>query len=73
MRKEAFIKAVGEGLLFRLDKFEVTLEPNEIAKLLATHWESEDVLRWSIYAFPPEPNFALEEINIGKCNIPFVV
>lgn len=56
-RKEAFIKAVGEGLSFPLDKFEVSLEPTKPAKLLATHWKSEEVFKWSIYALPPEPNF----------------
>lgn len=56
-RKEAFIKAVGEGLSFPLDKFEVSLEPNKPAKLLATHWQPKDVLSWSVYAFSPEKNF----------------
>jgi 4'-phosphopantetheinyl transferase len=56
-RKEAFIKAVGEGLSFPLDKFEVSLEPNKSAKLLATYWQPEDVSKWSIYSLFPEPNF----------------
>ena len=56
-RKEAFIKAVGEGLSFPLDKFEVSLEPNKPAKLLATNWQPKDVAKWSIYSLSPEPNF----------------
>ncbi|HTF28372.1 MAG TPA: 4'-phosphopantetheinyl transferase superfamily protein, partial [Flavitalea sp.] len=56
-RKEAFIKAVGEGLSFPLDKFEVSLEPGKPAKLLATHWEPAAVSKWSMYSMSPEPNF----------------
>jgi 4'-phosphopantetheinyl transferase len=56
-RKEAFIKAVGEGLSFPLDQFEVSLEPNKPAKLLATHWKPDDVLKWSVYSLSLEPNF----------------
>src|SRR5215203_285073 len=56
-RKEAFIKAVGEGLSFPLDKFEVSLEPNKPAKLLATNWQPKDVSKWSIYSLSPEANF----------------
>ena len=55
-RKEAFIKAVGEGLSFPLDKFEVSLEPGKPAKLLATHWEPEAVSKWSIYSMSPGAN-----------------
>jgi 4'-phosphopantetheinyl transferase len=56
-RKEAFIKAVGEGLSFPLDKFEVSLEPNKPAKLLATDWQPDDVSKWSIYSMSPGENF----------------
>ena len=56
-RKEAFIKAVGEGLSFPLDKFEVSLEPDKPAKLLATDWEPEAVSKWSIYSMSPAANF----------------
>jgi len=56
-RKEAFIKAVGEGLSFPLDKFEVSLEPDKPAKLLATHWEPEAVSKWSLYSMLPATDF----------------
>jgi len=56
-RKEAFIKAVGEGLSFPLDKFEVSLEPNKPAKLLAINRQPKDAAKWSIYSLSPEPNF----------------
>ena len=56
-RKEAFIKAVGEGLSFPLDKFEVSLEPNKSAKLLATDWDQKAVSRWSLYSMSPGTNF----------------
>ena len=56
-RKEAFIKAVGEGLSFPLDKFEVSLEPDKPAELLATHWEPEAVSKWSMYSMSPAANF----------------
>lgn len=56
-RKEAFIKAVGEGLSFPLNKFEVSLEPDKPAKLLAAEWEPKDVSKWSIYSISPGLNF----------------
>jgi 4'-phosphopantetheinyl transferase len=56
-RKEAFIKAVGEGLSFPLDKFEVSVEPNKPVKLLATYRQPKDVSKWSIYSLSPEANF----------------
>jgi 4'-phosphopantetheinyl transferase len=56
-RKEAFIKAVGEGLSFPLNRFEVSLEPGQPAKLLATDWAPEAVSKWSIYSMSPGANF----------------
>lgn len=49
-RKEAFIKAVGEGLSFPLDQFEVSLEPDKPAKLLATDWDPKAVSKFSMYS-----------------------
>jgi 4'-phosphopantetheinyl transferase len=46
-RKEAFIKVIGLGLSQPLDKFDVTLVPEEAAALL---WVSgDDASRWSMY------------------------
>ena len=56
-RKEAFIKAVGEGLSFPLDKFEVSLEPGKTAKLLATDWDPKAVSNWSMYTMSPKADF----------------
>jgi 4'-phosphopantetheinyl transferase len=47
-RKEAFIKAIGEGLSCPLDRFDVTLAPGEPAMLLATRVEGQPASRWSM-------------------------
>ena len=56
-RKEAFIKAVGEGLSFPLNQFEVSLEPDKPARLLATDWDPKAVSKWSIYSMSPGADF----------------
>jgi 4'-phosphopantetheinyl transferase len=54
-RKEAFLKATGEGLLRPLDSFDVTLEPHEPARLLAC--AEGDPERWDLRAFAPAPGY----------------
>ncbi len=56
-RKEAFIKAVGQGLSFPLDEFEVSLKPSDEARLIATHWNPDDVDKWSLRSFEPAEKF----------------
>jgi 4'-phosphopantetheinyl transferase len=51
-RKEAYIKARGEGLHIPLDSFDVTLTPNEAAVLTST-----DSDRWKLHGFHPRPGF----------------
>ncbi|HEX8213441.1 MAG TPA: 4'-phosphopantetheinyl transferase superfamily protein [Longimicrobium sp.] len=56
-RKEAYIKAVGEGLSIPLDSFDVTLAPGDPPRLLATRGEPGGELRWSLHELHPGPGF----------------
>jgi 4'-phosphopantetheinyl transferase len=47
-RKEAILKARGDGLTQPLDSFDVTLTPGEPAALLRMAWSLEDPSRWQL-------------------------
>lgn len=57
-RKEAFIKAVGEGLSFPLDRFDVSLVPGEPAGLLTVRGDVREAARWSLIDLPSPPDYA---------------
>jgi 4'-phosphopantetheinyl transferase len=56
-RKEAFIKAKGIGLSLPLDQFDVTLAPDEPARLLRTRWDENEAGRWSLKAINVGPGY----------------
>ena len=55
VRKEAYIKARGEGLAFPLDQFDVSLAPGEPAMLLHVRGYPQEVSRW-----------VLRELTVGS-------
>ena len=56
-RKEAYIKAKGEGLSLPLDQFEVSLVPGEPAALLSTNGNPQEAFRWSLQELVPGSGF----------------
>jgi 4'-phosphopantetheinyl transferase len=52
-RKEAFIKAQGEGLSIPLNQFEVTLSPDEIPQLIYSRNSGGHADMWQIYHLEP--------------------
>jgi len=56
-RKEAFIKALGDGLYFPLDRFDVSLKPDEPAKILRVENTPGEDCEWTLHSFVPEPGF----------------
>ncbi|HVH67071.1 MAG TPA: 4'-phosphopantetheinyl transferase superfamily protein [Gemmatimonadales bacterium] len=56
-RKEAFIKALGEGFSHPLDSFDVSLAPGEPARLLRIEPAPEDDRAWRLESFAPAPGF----------------
>jgi 4'-phosphopantetheinyl transferase len=57
-RKEAYIKARGEGLSLALDSFDVSLKPGQPAALLNTRLAADDVSRWSLHELFPVAGYA---------------
>ncbi len=65
-RKEAYIKAIGDGLTFPLDQFEVSLGPGETAELRAVHPRPQEVGRWQMAALNPMAGYAGALIAEGR-------
>ncbi len=56
-RKEAYLKARGEGISKGLDQFCVSLVPGEPARLLTVGWDPKEVERWSMLSLLPAPGY----------------
>jgi 4'-phosphopantetheinyl transferase len=50
-RKEAYVKACGDGFLISLDQFDVSIEPELPARLLRVQGTPGDELPWSLHSF----------------------
>jgi 4'-phosphopantetheinyl transferase len=66
-RKEAFIKALGDGLYHPLDRFDVSLAPGEPATLLRVGDRSGDDCGWHMESFSPVPGFVAAVAGERDC------
>jgi 4'-phosphopantetheinyl transferase len=65
-RKEAFVKAKGNGLSLPLDQFDVSLLPKQSAELLRTWPDPEERHRWSMWDLDVGPGYAGALVVEGK-------
>ena len=72
-RKEAYVKARGDGLSLPTSAFQVDLSPGGPAALLRFDQEPEEVARWSLAAFEPARGYlgalAVEALEDGEREI----
>ena len=61
-RKEAFIKAIGEGLFYPLDKFDVSFTPDEPSRLLSIDGDSEKASQWFMLNLKPASGFSVAQL-----------
>lgn len=64
-RKEAFVKAVGQGLNYALDSFDVSLSPHEPAAILRIG-ESPGDGGWCLRNFSPSPGY-VAAVVVERC------
>lgn len=71
-RKEAFIKAVGQGLYYPLDQFDVSLKPDEPAALLRVKNNPQASTGWSMQTLTPAPGYVgALVVECGPCELKF--
>jgi 4'-phosphopantetheinyl transferase len=56
-RKEAYLKAVGEGLAAPLDSFDVTLRPGEEPRMLTLKGDPQAAARWFYHHLRPAEDY----------------
>jgi 4'-phosphopantetheinyl transferase len=56
-RKEAYLKAVGEGLAAPLDSFDVTLAPGEPPRMLTLEGDAARAARWWLHHLRPAEEY----------------
>lgn len=66
-RKEAYIKAVGDGLARPLDRFEVSVGSGQPAELLSVDGDPDEASRWSLHDLRPASGYVAALAVKGGC------
>jgi len=65
-RKEAYIKAIGEGLSCPLDEFDVSLLPGEPARLIRIRGSEAAAAAWTLFSFTPFAGYRGAAVIAGR-------
>ena len=65
-RKEAYLKATGQGLAIPLKAFDVSVSPEQPPALIHQALEPADLGRWSFQDVPPHPDYTGTVVVRGK-------
>ncbi|HEX2908939.1 MAG TPA: 4'-phosphopantetheinyl transferase superfamily protein [Phototrophicaceae bacterium] len=65
-RKEAYIKALGQGLSHPLDQFDVSFRPGEPPRLLDDASDPQAVNKWTFHAFQPAAEYTAALVGAGQ-------
>jgi 4'-phosphopantetheinyl transferase len=69
-RKEAIVKAVGRGLALGLDRFQVTLLPGQMPRLLGMNGDAHAGRQWSLFHLDPAPGYiAAVALELPDCRV----
>lgn len=71
-RKEAYIKAIGNGVSFPLQQFDVSLNPGEPAKLLSILGSEQEAAHWSMFELHPANGYTAALVVQGSgCEVSY--
>lgn len=65
-RKEAFVKALGTGMSYGYDRFDVSLAPRQPARLLRVDGMAGEEAGWRLDAFAPRAGFVAALVSEGR-------
>jgi 4'-phosphopantetheinyl transferase len=68
-RKEAFLKAVGLGLSHGLERFEVSVPPDDPARILHIDGSDHEGARWSLCVLDPQAGYVGAVVFEGQAHL----
>jgi len=68
-RKEAYLKGLGEGLAYPLDRFDVTVTPGQPARLLRASEDQNGSTTWQLHDLSQLPTYAAAVAVKGPARI----